>query len=180
MVLIFVSGFFFSLQISGWAHALPDMVISHLFSKVSVFYLIWIKAEAFPWLTCGNTVLVMNLQVCLVSLYSALFRLSYGTGSSSGYCTSRCQETSKFREGQQGWSGVWKPSSMRKDWKNWACLALKRQTGDITLFKYLKGCHAEEGQDLFLIIPESRTCNKGLKLQEVRFQLNIRKKLPNC
>ena len=39
----------------------------------------------------------------------------------------------------------------------------------IALFKYLKGCHTEEGQDLFLIIPECRTPNDGLKLQEVRF-----------
>ena len=45
----------------------------------------------------------------------------------------------------------------------------------IALFKYLKGCHTEEGQDLFSIIPECRTCNNGLKLKEARFQLNIRK-----
>ena len=52
----------------------------------------------------------------------------------------------------------------------------KRQRGDmITLFKYLKGCHTEEGKDLFSIIPECRTCNNGLKLQEARFWLNIKK-----
>ena len=28
----------------------------------------------------------------------------------------------------------------------------------IALFKYLKGCHKEEGQDLFSIIPRYRTC----------------------
>ena len=33
----------------------------------------------------------------------------------------------------------------------------------IALFKYLKGCHTEEGQDLFSILPECRTRNKGLK-----------------
>ena len=43
----------------------------------------------------------------------------------------------------------------------------------ITLFKYLKGCHAEEGQDLFSIIKECRTCNNGFKLQETRFWWNI-------
>ena len=43
------------------------------------------------------------------------------------------------------------------------------------LFKYLKGCHGEEGQDLFLIIPECRTHNNGLILKEARFRLNIRK-----
>ena len=45
----------------------------------------------------------------------------------------------------------------------------------ITLFKYLKGCHTEEGQDLFSIIPECRICNNGLMVQEARFELNIRK-----
>ena len=32
----------------------------------------------------------------------------------------------------------------------------------IELFKYLKGCHTEEGQDLFSIISEFKTCNNGL------------------
>ena len=51
----------------------------------------------------------------------------------------------------------------------------------IALFKYLKGCHTEEGQDLFLIFPECRTWNNGLKLQEAKFQLDIRgEKLPGC
>ena len=45
----------------------------------------------------------------------------------------------------------------------------------IALFKYLKGCHTEEGQDLFSIIPEYRTRNNGLKLKEARFQLNLKK-----
>ena len=42
-----------------------------------------------------------------------------------------------------------------------------------TIFKYLS--HIEEGQDLFLIIPESSTHYNGFKLQETRFRLNIRK-----
>ena len=45
----------------------------------------------------------------------------------------------------------------------------------IALFKYLKGCHTKEGQDLFSILPECRTWNNGLKLQEARFRLDIRK-----
>ena len=44
-------------------------------------------------------------------------------------------------------------------------------------FKYLKGRHTEEGQDLFLVIPECRTRNNGLKLKEARFWLNIRKNI---
>ena len=44
----------------------------------------------------------------------------------------------------------------------------------IALFKYLKGCHTKEGQDLFSILPECRTRNNGLKLQEARFRLDIR------
>ena len=49
-------------------------------------------------------------------------------------------------------------------------LEKRRQRDDmITLFSYLKGCHTEEGQDLFSIIPECRTHNNGLKLREARF-----------
>ena len=29
--------------------------------------------------------------------------------------------------------------------------------------EYLKGCHTEEGQDLFSILPDCRTRNHGLK-----------------
>ena len=35
--------------------------------------------------------------------------------------------------------------------------------------------HIEEEQDLFLIIPECRMCNNGLKVQEAGFRLNIKK-----
>ena len=55
-------------------------------------------------------------------------------------------------------------------------LEKRKLRGDmIALFKYLKGCHIEEGQHLFLILPECRTRNNGLKLQEARFRLDIRK-----
>ena len=55
-------------------------------------------------------------------------------------------------------------------------LEKRRHRGDmIALFKYLKGCHTEEGQDLFSIIPECRTRSNGLKLKQARFWLNIRK-----
>ena len=55
-------------------------------------------------------------------------------------------------------------------------LEKRRRRGDrIALFRDLKDCHAGEGQDLFLIIPEWRTCNDELKLKETRFRLNIRK-----
>ena len=37
-------------------------------------------------------------------------------------------------------------------------LKQRRLRGDmIALFKYLKGCHTKEGQDLFSILPECRT-----------------------
>ena len=57
-------------------------------------------------------------------------------------------------------------------------LEKRRLRGDtIALFKHLKGCHPEEGQDLFSILPECRTRNHGLNLQEARFRLDIRKNL---
>ncbi|KAF7250942.1 Peripheral plasma membrane protein CASK [Varanus komodoensis] len=43
-------------------------------------------------------------------------------------------------------------------------LKKRRVRGDmIALYKYLKGCHKEEGQDLFSFIPEYRTRNNRLK-----------------
>ena len=55
-------------------------------------------------------------------------------------------------------------------------LEKRRLRGDMrALFKYLKGGHTEEGQDLFSILPECRTRNNGLKLKETRSWLDIRK-----
>ena len=55
-------------------------------------------------------------------------------------------------------------------------LEKRRLRGDmIAPFKDLKGCPTEECQDLFSILPECRTRNNGLKLQEARFGLDIRK-----
>ena len=60
-------------------------------------------------------------------------------------------------------------------------LEKRRLNGDtIALFKYLKGRHTGEGKDLFSIIAEGRTGNNGLKLQEARFRLNIRKNFLTC
>ena len=43
-------------------------------------------------------------------------------------------------------------------------LEKRRLRGDmIALFKYLKGCHTEEVQDLFSMLPECGTQNNGLK-----------------
>ena len=43
-------------------------------------------------------------------------------------------------------------------------LEKRRWRGDmIALFKYQKGCHTEEGQVLFTIIPERRKRNHGSK-----------------
>ena len=47
----------------------------------------------------------------------------------------------------------------------------------IALFKDLKGCHTEGGQDLFSILPECRTQSNGLKLREAIFRLDIRKNI---
>ena len=47
--------------------------------------------------------------------------------------------------------------------------------GTIALFKYLKGNHSKEGQELFSIIPECKIHHNGFKLQEARYRLNIRK-----
>ena len=45
----------------------------------------------------------------------------------------------------------------------------------IAMFKYLKGCHVEEGTGLFSMAPDTRIRSNGFKLQEKRFHLNLRK-----
>ena len=53
-------------------------------------------------------------------------------------------------------------------------LEKRKLRGDmITLFKYIKDSNTEKRQDLFSVITEFRIDNKGLKLQEVRFQLIV-------
>lgn len=53
----------------------------------------------------------------------------------------------------------------------------KRQlNGDITLFKYLKGCHRKENQDLFSIISEHEimgSCYKNIKASYTKTNLTI-------
>uniref|UniRef100_A0A674IKT4 Taste receptor type 2 n=1 Tax=Terrapene triunguis TaxID=2587831 RepID=A0A674IKT4_9SAUR len=45
----------------------------------------------------------------------------------------------------------------------------------ITVFKYIKGCYKEQGEKLLFLTSEDRTRSKGLKLQQGRFRLDIRK-----
>ncbi|KAF7245560.1 RNA-directed DNA polymerase from mobile element jockey [Varanus komodoensis] len=52
-------------------------------------------------------------------------------------------------------------------------LQKRRLMGD--MYKYLKGCHKKEGQDLFSLILECRTWNNQFELQQPRFRLDIRK-----
>uniref|UniRef100_K7F118 Reverse transcriptase domain-containing protein n=1 Tax=Pelodiscus sinensis TaxID=13735 RepID=K7F118_PELSI len=55
-------------------------------------------------------------------------------------------------------------------------LKKRRLRGDmIAVFRYLKGCHKEEGENLFILASEDRTRSNGLNLQQGRFKLDIRK-----
>ena len=46
----------------------------------------------------------------------------------------------------------------------------------IAVFRYLKGCHKEEGENLFILASGDRTRSNRVKLQQRRFRLDIRKK----
>ena len=53
-------------------------------------------------------------------------------------------------------------------------LEKRRLRGDmIAMFKYIKGCHIEEGERLFSAAPEKQTRGNGFKLKERRFHLNF-------
>lgn len=45
------------------------------------------------------------------------------------------------------------------------------------LLKYLKGCHLEDGRELFQLAPEDRTYGNGFKLRVGRCWLDIRKNI---
>nr|XP_048713273.1 uncharacterized protein LOC125639701 [Caretta caretta]XP_048713274.1 uncharacterized protein LOC125639701 [Caretta caretta] len=63
-------------------------------------------------------------------------------------------------------------------WKKLGLFSLvkRRLRGDMrTVFKYVKGCYKEEGEELFSLTSEARTRSNGLKLQQGRFRLDIRK-----
>ncbi|CAI5793684.1 FAM83 domain-containing protein, partial [Podarcis lilfordi] len=47
----------------------------------------------------------------------------------------------------------------------------------IAIFKYLRGCHMEDGASLFCPVLRGRTQTNGFKVHERRFKLNIRKNL---
>ena len=52
---------------------------------------------------------------------------------------------------------------------------VRRLRGDmIAVFQYLKGCHREEGIDLFSIAPEGRTRTNGWKIVRGKSNLEIR------
>ena len=94
-----------------------------------------------------------------------------------------CQKDADTLEQVQRWATRMvrgletKPYEERLKESGMFSLEKRRLRGDmIALFKYLKSCHTEEGQDLFLITPECRTRNNGLNLKEARFRLYIRKK----
>ena len=56
-------------------------------------------------------------------------------------------------------------------------LGRRRLRGDtIAIFKYSKGCHLEDGAQLFSVAPEGRARTNGFKLIQKKFRLNIREK----
>lgn len=52
------------------------------------------------------------------------------------------------------------------------CLERRRQGGDITVCRFVKGCYKED-RDQFSLVNEDRTRSKRLQLHKEKFRLNI-------
>ena len=82
---------------------------------------------------------------------------------------------SKSRGGPQRWSEGWSTSPMRTGWESRDLQSGEEKAlGGILAFQYLKGSYRKAEEGIFVRACSSRTRGNGFKLEEGRFQLNIR------
>lgn len=83
-----------------------------------------------------------------------------------------------MRGGQQGWSESWSTSLTNTGWERWECSAWRNLWEDlIPAFQYLKGCSGDLEKGLPTRACSAKTRENGLKLEQGRFRLDVRKKL---
>ena len=119
-------------------------------------------------LGCINRSIASKSCEVLVPLYSALVRpyLVYCVQFWAPHFKKDADTLGRVQRRATRMTGVLETKHYGERLKELGMFSLekRRLRGDmIALFKDLKGCHAEEGQDLFSILPECRTWNNGLK-----------------
>uniref|UniRef100_A0A670HQL2 Glycerophosphodiester phosphodiesterase domain containing 4 n=1 Tax=Podarcis muralis TaxID=64176 RepID=A0A670HQL2_PODMU len=143
----------------------PLCLLGREYAKANISTNLWVVSE--PWLfslawCSGADSVTTNAVHTLGNLQRPLFLLVSGDSISQSVKMIKGLETMPYEE--------------RLRELGMFSLEKRRLRGDmIAMFKYIKGCHIEEGERLFSAAPEKRTRSNGSKLQERRFHLNIRK-----